>query len=207
MTGGLKRIMTAILVPVLAASTSGCATWYRHSARETFPTPVAAHPLQEIVGVAINANSKAPSAASLSPTQVVENLVRRMREDSMFAQIIFPYSDLAPVDATRVFDVTVTIQEHHHWITNTIKAVLIGGTWFLLTPVLPIHLGLLVDLDVMSTTTEEGVPTRYHYASQYEMYYWIFPRKKVLEAWLEKTQLHAVEHVLNQIKTEDRGRF
>lgn len=179
---------------------TGCASWYYNVNHEIVPTSISVATSQKTVGVKINPNSKAPAMASVSPTEVVERFVRRMREDAMFAHVIFPYTELAQLKPSSLFDITVTIDEKVHWGENLVKAVLVGASFFILTPVLPFHFALVVDLDVESTELADRASARYRYISQYEFKYWFYPKKKVFEKWLEQTQIHAVEHVLNQIK-------
>ena len=194
-----RRWGIAGIAGVLLLNT-GCASWYYNVNHEVVPPSISVATSQKIVGVTLNPNSKAPSMGSVSPTGVVERFVRRMREDAVFAHVVFPYTDLAQMKPSSVFDVTVTIDEKAHWSENMVKAVLVGASFFILTPVLPFHFGLVVDLDVESAELGDGKSVRHRYVSQYDFKYWFYPKKRVFEKWLEQTQDHAVEHVLNQIK-------
>ena len=196
----LRELLRLVGIAGVLLLNTGCASWYYHKGHEPLPIPISVATSPKIAGVTINPKSKAPAMGSVSPTGVVEQFVRRMREDAMFAHVVFPYTELAETKPSVVFDATVLIDEKCHWIENLIKAVLVGGTWFVLTPVLPFHFGLIVDLDVESKGLRDGESARYRYLSQYEFNYWFYPKKKVFEKWLEQTQMHAVEHVLNQIK-------
>jgi hypothetical protein len=196
----MSRLWKIVGIVSLLLVNAGCVTSYHHIEHQRMPIPIAVQTMHKTVGVTMNSRSKAPRASSVAPTQVVELFVRRMREEAMFSDIIFPYTELAHVQPSILFDATVTIDEQAHWVENFIKAALTGASFFILTPVLPLHFGFVVDLDVERRELETGTAERFRYASQYECYYWIYPLQKVLVEWLERTQLHAVEDVLNQIK-------
>lgn len=197
----MKLLKMGIVLSSLLMST-GCATWYHEVNHQPVPIPISVATSQKIVGVTLSPNSKAPSGAVVSPMQVTEQLVNRLREDGVFKDIVFPYTQSAQVKPAILLDTTVSVDQQLHMGTNLAKAILVGGTFFILTPVLPIHFGLAIDMNVASADADTGVHKVYRFKSQYEFKYWFYPKKKVYEEWIERTQEHAIEDILNQIKRD-----
>lgn len=199
------RLGCGVLV-VLALATSGC-YWHWSSAQDDpFPAPVAAEPIPLTAGLMLSGLSNAPEAPSIPPSAVIQELAERMAEERLFETVVFPLTPLAHVQPDVVFDVTVRIEEHKHWVENIVKAIFTGLTFLLLGPVLPTHYTVVVDLTAAAGTDGAQIGS-YRYRSEYDYYYTTMtPSETKMTEWLTTARDHAIEDVLGQIK-RDRPRF
>jgi hypothetical protein len=196
----------AVLVLVPATQT-GCYWKYRNVAGDPFPQWTPAQPIGGSAGLTVSPSSTEPKASSITKTAVVELLAERLVQEKLFETVIFPYSTLSQVKPSIFLDATVRIEEKHNWGENLTKAVFVGLSLFLLSPVLATHFGVVVDLDVHATSADGTHIGSYAYRSEYDFHYTTMtPRQDKLDEWLDKAKRHAVEEVLNQIE-RDREKF
>lgn len=201
------RILALVLCTLLSLALPGCYWRWSHAADEPFPTPLQSETIPLTAGIALSGLSNAPDATSISPGAVCERLAKRMSEDKVFQNVVYPLTALAHVPIDVEFDVTVRIEEHPHWAENIIKAIFVGATFLLLTPILPGHFTIVVDLSATADGPHGVGPKTYEYRSEYDYHYTIMtPSGSKMQEWLETAQNHAIEDVLIQIK-KDREHF
>jgi len=182
---------------------TGCYTKYYSVSAEDFPSPIRSIHHARVAGVSVNAASAAPKASSISPQSVADLFVKRLVDEEIFSDVVYPYTDLAHVEADVLIDLTVKIEEHPHWGENIPKAIFTGLSFFLLAPVLPIRFTEVVDLTAAVESPQRTPLANYRYRSEYDLKYTtLVPDTDTLEEWLERVQEHAVEDILNQMKSD-----
>ena len=200
-----RRLVCGALV-LAALATGGCYWRWSNAQGDPFPAPTAADPIPLTVGLSLSGLSNAPQAPSIPPSAVVQQFAERLAEERLFATVVYPLTPLARIQPDVVFDMTVRIEEHHHWAENIVKAIFTGLTFLLLGPVLPTHYTVVVDLSAAAANGGAAIGT-YRYRSEYDYYYTTMtPSGTKMEEWLTTARDHAVEDVLAQIK-RDRHRF
>jgi hypothetical protein len=186
---------------------TGCYTRYHQVAGRPFPERIAVGTSGGSVGITQNAQSYSPPGAVVDPARVVARLARRIVEDEVFEPVVYPYTSAIREKPAVVLDATVRIEEKPYAAENAVRAVLHGGSLFLLAPVLPSRSGFVVDLSVTAFLREElEFVGTYSYASEYELQYSALePSEREMKGWIDETIDHAVEEVLNQLKRDLSG--
>jgi hypothetical protein len=187
---------------------AGCATTYSHVRGELIPEPLPSVHIPARIGVVQNPESRATSAASVSPTTVVDKFVKQLERDGVFSDVVYPYREnIAGTPVDHVLDVTAKVIEEVRFGENMLKAILHGASFFLLAPVTPNRFTVHVSLDVSRLDPQRRAVAKYEYSSEYDLKYsTLMPSEEKMRQWLEDAQLHAVRHVINQIK-QDHGNF
>ncbi len=108
------RSLALFACVALVLSTPGCYWRWSNAAGEPFPTPRQVETIPLTAGVSLNGLSNAPSASSILPAAVYERLAKRMSEDRVFQNVVYPFTALAQVPIDVKFDVAVRIEEHPH---------------------------------------------------------------------------------------------
>ncbi|MEZ4333187.1 MAG: hypothetical protein R3F35_15610 [Myxococcota bacterium] len=159
------------------------------------------------MGVAQSGLANAPSAPSISPSDVTEQLATRLAEDRVFRDVIHPDTALAKVRVDVLFDVVVRVEEDAHWGEDIFKAMLTGLTFLRLGPLLPSHFTVVVELTANVDGAGGTEVDRDRYRSEYDDHSTTMtPSGEKMEEFLSTAKRHAVEDVLLQIQ-RDRPRF
>lgn len=192
-----------VLAALMLCFSSSCYATYQSVGGQPFPTRMQAAPPVLSVGVRMNPNSSQPAASSISTGAVADAFARQLSEDKVFEPVIYPYSDLAQAKPDLLLDTTVKVEEQNHMAENVGKAVATGASLFLLGPVLPTRFTVVVDLSVVAKRLDGSVLDTFAHRSEYELKYTTMtPNTTKMQEWLTTAQQHAVQEVVNQIKSK-----
>jgi hypothetical protein len=105
----VKGMVAIVLISVLLLT--GCYTKYYAVGGDTFPTPATFPKPLGTAGVIVNENSLTPQAAPVSATFVVEKFAKRLQQEGILSQVVFPDPDMAHIEPSLILDTTVRIEE------------------------------------------------------------------------------------------------
>ena len=186
----------AVILPTVAFL-SGCYTKYYPADGAVYPTRVSSPRIEAIIGIVLGPRSEPEGA------EIVGKLARRAKDDQVFSGVVYPYSSMAQVEPDLILTASVSTTEDLNWGYNLFTSVLVGASFFLLQPMLPNRFGYSVDLSATVATPSGEVVGKYAHTSTYDLLYnSLTPNDRAVKEWPDKTSDHAVEEILNQIKSD-----
>jgi hypothetical protein len=197
-----NRIRIVILSVIALIMLQGCYTKHYALDGSSIPEPVKAETIDLVAGIE-SIKNETSEQNDLPPSEVVDLLAKRLDEDKVFSAVVYPYTEMAKVDADVILKVSCNVIEDLKMDQNLVKAVLTGLSLYLLSPVLPTEFDLILEIDVEAYTAQGQKINKYQSKSEYRFASTDFlPSEDSIYEWVEDSKKHAVEEMVNEIKND-----
>jgi len=168
------------------------------------PAPVRAEPLALRAGV--RDASAGPNVGRIRAGDVAERFARELREAGLFADVVFPLTELSPVEPDVTLEVQVASKHDLHPWQNLLKDLAVGLSVLLLQPLLPTTWDLDLDLGVRArdregrTLVESRQSSRFRFEST-----WLRAPEDALVRWHADAVDFAVRALVARLAGEGAG--
>jgi hypothetical protein len=150
--------------------------------------------------------SVGPNVGRIRSLDVAERFARELRQAALFAEVVFPATELAPLRPDVTLEVSVASRHDLHPWENLLKDLAVGLSITLLQPLLPTHWDLDLDLAVHArdregrTLAEAREASRHRFESN-----WFRPPEEALARWHEDAVDAAVGALVARLAAERSG--
>jgi hypothetical protein len=197
----MKRLSIIAIVILLSA----CGTHYRVVSGEGYPTFADTPRIGGIVGVLVSQESAQSKAAAASIEAIANKFSSRLRDEGAFDVVIYPYTEHAAIKPDFLITLKINSFDDKNMAENTGKAVAIGASFFLLSPVIPIRFEMKLDMEATVTDAAKSMIGKYSYGDIYELKYTTFtPNMDMMAEWVEESVRHLAEKVIEKILQDKR---
>ena len=206
MKSRIPKIM-AVLVVFMGVASQACYTKHYSLDGTEMPVPAKAETIQLVAGVQEVEREIGSESVDLPSSEVVGMLAERLKDEEVFQTVVYPYTEMAMVDSDVVLKVSVEVFEDTKMGQNMVKAFLTGFTFFLLAPVLPTTFEMTVSIEAEAYSSSGELINSYQEDSKYRFESTkLIPTEQELKAFISDSARHAVEEMVNEIKT-DQGSY
>jgi len=190
----------------MALLLSACAVSSRIESGKTYPTFTGESHLGDIVGVEISDDSTDTQLGSTSVDDVASEFAQRLRNQKVFDVVIYPYSEHAKIDPDYVVTLKIDSTDDNNSVENMAKAVAIGASFFVLSPVLRMRFELNLGIEAKVYNPKKSLIGTYSYRDTYELQrnMW-YADTDELNEFFEESVRHVVDNVVASMVADEQA--